>query len=106
MAAAPDTGKQYLIDRGTGVVTEVAPGQPVVIIKDSPPPSESPLIQATDANGNPLKIDLSTFFKLEEHKAKMESDKESHEARMEIGKAFKDLLSKASTAVGRMQEEG
>lgn len=98
--------KQFLIDKGSGSITEVQPGQPVVIIRESAPPSsQAPMIQAVGPDGNPLIIDLSSYFKLEEHKAKIVRDTEVHDAKMDLFKGFKDLVSKATKAAGHMAEE-
>jgi len=102
----PVNTPQYLIDRATGKVESVTPGQPIVIIQERPQPQNAMTpIQLTDKDGNPMVIDLSTFIKLEEHRNKQRRDDESHEAKMEITKGFKDILTKASNAVSHMAEE-
>jgi len=99
-------GVQYLIDKTTGQVTQVQPGQPIVIQAASPQ-SQYPYtpIQMKDKDGNPMVLDLSTFIRLEEHRDKQRHDEESHETKQEIAKSFKDLISKASSAMGHMAEE-
>lgn len=102
---AQPNGRRFLIDKATGEMKEVAENQPIVIVRETAP-SQAPVFQLTDAQGNPLQIDFSTWVKLDEHKAKQERDKEMHEHKVEITKSFKDLLSKATRAVGHMGEEG
>lgn len=98
-------GVQYLIDKTTGQITQIQPGQPIVI--QTQPQQQSPYtpIQMKDKDGNPMVLDLSTFIRLEEHKDKQRRDEESHEVKMEIAKGFKDMLGKASTALGHVTEE-
>lgn len=97
----------YLIDKSTGEMKEVAPGQPVVIIKESAPAaSQFTPIQVTDKDGNPIVLDLATYIKLDEHRDKQRQQEEGHQTRMDIAKSFKELLLKASIALGHMGEEG
>jgi len=101
---ASQAATHYLIDKSTGEVKEVSGNQPVVIIREqAPQQSQAPMIQAVDPNGNPLVIDLATYFKLEEHKAKQRREEESHEVKMEISKGFKDLITKAATAFDKVK---
>lgn len=102
---ASNGGVQYLIDKATGQVQQVQPGQPIII--QSQPQQQSPYtpIQMKDKDGNPMVLDLSTFIRLEEHREKQRRDEESHEVKMEIAKGFKDMLGKASTALGHVSEE-
>ena len=99
-------GVQYLIDKATGQVTQVQPGQPIVI-QTQAPQSQYPYtpIEMKDKDGNPMVLDLSTFIRLEEHKDKQRRDQESHETKQEIAKSFKDLIGKATSALGHMAEE-
>jgi len=99
------SGMHYLIDKSTGVVTQVQPGQPIVI-QTQPQNSQYPYtpIQMKDKDGNDMILDISTFIRLEEHRDKQRREDESHETKQEIAKAFKDLVSKASNAVGHMVE--
>ncbi len=99
----PTSGSRFLIDKSTGKMEEVAPGQPVIIFRENNPntPQLNP-IQFTDKDGKPMVLDLSTFIKLEEHRDKQRRDDESHETKLEIAKAFKDMLKKAGTALGNM----
>lgn len=94
---------QYLIDRSSGEITEVKPGQPIVI-HTAQPQQQYPYapIQIKDKEGNPMVLDLSTFIRLEEHRDKQRRDDESHETKMGIAKSFKDLISKATSALGNM----
>jgi len=105
--AAGVSSSYHLIDKTTGQVTDVAPGQPVIIMRESAPASTSQLspIQVTDKDGKPMVLDLSTFIKLEEHRDKQRQDEEAHQTRVEIAQTFKDLLSKAATALSHMGEE-
>lgn len=104
-AASPSLVKQLLVDNRTGAVTEVAPGQPVIIIRESAPSPQSTPIQVTDRDGKPMVLDLSTFIKLEEHRDKQKRDEESHQTKIEIAKSFKDLLKHAQTAMSHMGEK-
>jgi len=98
--------KQYLIDQATGKVTEVTPGTPIIIqMTPQTGLSKETPIQLRDKDGNPIVLDISTFFKLEEHKQKMQHDDEVHDAKVEIAKGFKDLLNKAGKALTHMAEE-
>jgi len=103
---APSGSVQYLIDKATGQVTQVEPGHPI-IIQSAPPQSQYPYtpIEMKDKDGNPMVLDLSTFIRLEEHKDKQRRDQESHETKQEIAKSFKDLIGKATSALGHMAEE-
>jgi len=98
-------GVHYLIDNSTGQVTEVQPNQPIVI-QTQPHNAQYPYtpIQMKDKDGNDMILDISTFIRLEEHRDKQRREDESHETKQEIAKAFKDLVSKASNAVGHMVE--
>lgn len=101
-APQPSGGVQYLIDKNTGKVEQVQPGQPIII--QAQPQPYTP-IQMTDKDGNPIVLDLSTYIRLEEFKDKRRRDEESHETKQEIAKSFKDLISKATSALGHMAEE-
>jgi hypothetical protein len=105
-AQQPPGGDQYLVDKQTGQVTKVQPGQPIIIQTASPQPQYpyTP-IQMTDKNGNPMVLDLSTYIKLEEHRDKQRREDESHEAKIEITKGFKDLLDKAGRALLHVAKE-
>ena len=105
-APAQPSGIQYLIDKSTGQVTQVQPGQPIVI-QAAPPQQQYPYtpIQMTDKDGKPMVLDLSTFIRLEEHRDKQRRDQETHEVKLEIAKGFKEMLGKASTALGHVTEE-
>jgi len=98
--------KTILIDKATGTQQEVAAGMPIIIYQDRPvAQSQSPMIAMKDKDGKDVVFDIETYFRMEDHKAKKERDAESHEAKMEIVKGFKDLLSKAGNALGNMNEE-
>lgn len=103
--AVPAGGVQYLVDKQTGQVTQVQPGQPIVI-QASPPQPQYPYtpIEMKDKDGNPMVLDLSTFIRLEEHKDKQRRDQETHETKQEIAKSFKDLIGKATSALGHIAE--
>jgi len=98
-------GVQYLIDKTTGQVTQVQPGQPIVIQTQQPQQTPYTPIQMKDKDGNPMVLDLSTFIRLEEHKDKQRRDEDSHQVKMDIAKGFKEMLGKASTALGHVSEE-
>lgn len=104
-AASLSPVKHMLYDNRTGEVREVAPGQPVIIIRESTPVSQATPIQVTDKDGRPMVLDLTTFIKLEEHREKQRQNQESHETKMEIAKGFKDMLNKAGKALSHMAEE-
>ena len=50
-------------------------------------------------------LDISTFFRLEEHREKQRRDEESHQVKMDIAKTFKDALNKAGKALANMGEK-
>lgn len=103
---AGNNSNYRLIDKRTGTVEEVAAGQPVIIMRESAPaPSQMTPIQINDKDGNPMVLDISTWFKLEEHRDKQRRDDESHQTKMDIAKGFKDLVGAAQKALGRMGEE-
>lgn len=104
--AATGGGIQYLVDKATGQVTQVQPGQPIVIQAQAPQ-QQYPYtpIEMKDKDGNPMVLDLSTFIRLEEHKDKQRREQESHETKQEIVKSFKDLIGKATSAMGHMAED-
>lgn len=97
---------QYLIDGKTGALTEVKPGQPIIIKMESAPASQATPIHLTDKDGNPMIMDLSTLIRLEDHRDQQKRDQESHDTKMEIAKTFKELLEKAGKAMSHMAEEG
>ena len=99
------SGSHYLVNDKTGAVTEVAPGQPVVIIRESSNPQSTP-IQVNDKDGNPMVLDLATYFKLEEHREGQRREEQSHQTKMEIATSFKELLTKAGTAFSHTLEGG
>ena len=103
-AAAVEKSKSYVWDRSTGEVKEVAAGEPIILGGLGPQPSTSPTIQFQDPSGNPFTLDLSTYFKLEEHKAKVKREEESHEVKMEIASGVKDIVLKAGRAFARMED--
>lgn len=104
-ATNPNQVRQLLVDKQTGEVKEVAPGQPVIIIRENAPASQLTPIQVTDRDGKPMILDLSTFIKLEEHKDKQRRDEDSHETKIGIAKGFKDLLKAATKAAAHMADE-
>ncbi len=97
--------KTVLVDKRTGETTEVAPGAPVIIIRESAAQSQMTPITIKDKDGNPMVLDLSTWFRLEEHKDKQRRDEESHQVKMDIAKTFKDALNKAGKALANMGEK-
>ena len=102
-AAGIQPATQYLIDKATGTVSQIAAGQPIIIQAAAPQSQLSP-IQVTDKDGNPMVLDLSTFIRLEEHKEKQKREDESHQLKLEIAKGFKDLLKNAQSAMSHMGE--
>ena len=103
-APAVEKSKSYVWDRSTGEVKEVAPGEPIILGGLGTQQSQTPVIQFNDPSGKPFTLDLSTYFKLEEHKAKIARDEESHEVKMEIAKGVKDIITKAGRAFARMED--
>jgi len=101
-AASPS--KQILYDKRTGEVTEVAPGQPVIIMRENAAVSQATPIQVKDKDGNPMVLDLSTYIRLEEHKEKQRRDEDSHQVKMDIAKTFKEALNRAGKALANMGE--
>jgi len=101
---AVSPSRQMLYDKRTGEVTEVAPGQPVIIMRENTSVSQSTPIQVKDKDGNPMVLDLSTYIKLEEHKEKQRRDEDSHQVKMDIAKTFKEALNKAGKALANMGE--
>lgn len=104
-APDPNPVKHLLVDKQTGEIKEAIPGQPIIIIRESTPVSQTTPIQVTDRDGKPMVLDLATFIKLEEHRDKQRQDQDSHETKIEIAKSFKDLLNKAGKALTHMAEE-
>lgn len=102
---AAATVKSVLVDNRTGQMTEIAPGQPIVIRQESAPVSQATPIQMKDKDGNPMVLDLSTYIRLEEHREKLRHDDESHQVKMEIAKGFKQFLNNAQNALSHMKEE-
>jgi len=96
--------RQMLYDKRTGEVTEVAPGQPVIIMRENAAVSQATPIQVKDKDGNPMVLDLSTYIRLEEHKEKQRRDEDSHQVKMDIAKTFKEALNKAGKALANMGE--
>lgn len=96
--------KHIIVDKATGKMETVEPGS-IIFLPQPTQASQPTPIQVKDKDGNPMVLDLSTFIKLEEHRDKQRRDEESHEIRMDLAKGFKDLLGKASTALGHAAEE-
>jgi hypothetical protein len=107
-APSPQQAVTRLVDSRTGAITEVAPNQPIIIVREVPAINTqqplAPVLQAKDAQGNLMTIDMSTFFVLEEHKADMERKQESHKMKVELTKTVKDLLVQATTAFANMKK--
>lgn len=104
--APASQGKTFIYDRATGKLEEAEAGKPIVIYQQPPAPAAgNPVIPFMSPDGKPFTLDLTTYFKLEEHKAKMEADKESHDLKVGLGKEVKDLISKAVKAFANMGEE-
>ncbi len=97
--------KQVLVDNKTGEIREVAPGQPIVIVKETAPVSQSTPLRLKDKDGNDMVLDISTYFQLEEHREKIRREDESHQTKMDIAKGFKELLKNAQSALSHMGEE-
>ena len=96
-------GKQYLIDKSTGEIQEIAPGQPIVL---KPAPQNPYVPIQLDKDGNPaVPPNLDTWLRLEDFKAEQQRKQESHENKVELAKGFKDLLKAASRAASRVGEE-
>jgi len=98
--------RQVLVDNKTGEIKEVAPGQPIVIVRESAPVSQTTPLRLKDKDGNDMVLDISTYFQLEEHREKIRREDESHQTKMEIAKGFKELLKNAQSALSHMGEEG
>ena len=94
---------RYLVDKASGLVTPITGNEPIII--QASPAQAPPVIQFKDKDGNPLTLDISTYFQLEEHKAKMEREKDSHEVKMEISKAAKDFLKNAAEVAQKMAQK-
>ena len=106
--AITGSATQWIVDKATGEVKPWQPGQaPVIMFQQPQQQSQYPYtpIEMKDKDGNPMILDLSTFIRLEEHKDKQRHDQESHETKQEIAKSFKDLIGKATSALGHMAEE-
>jgi hypothetical protein len=104
---SPEREKTFFLDEH-GQVSELKPGQPVVIYRDRVPRGESdsrPVIQMKSPDGSPFTLDLATYFQLEDHKAKNEREKDSHEVKMEVAKGVKDVVEKFGRAAARLYEE-
>jgi hypothetical protein len=101
--------KYIMVDRATGQTQEVAPGAPIIIQAPQQPAAQNsmaPVIQMLDSSGQPIKLDLASYFRLEEHKADMEQRKQSHESKMELTKQVKDVLGKIGAAAVKFAGEG
>ncbi len=96
--------KSYIYDRASGEMKEIEPGQPIILGGAGPQPSNSPVIQFQDPEGKPFTLDLGIYFKLEDHKAKIRREDESHNVKMEIASGVKDIVLKAGRAFARMED--
>ena len=95
---------QWIYDKATGKVESWQPGQPPVVIFQQPQSLQIPI--QVDEHGNPrVPPNLDTWFKLEDWKREDHRKQESHETKQEIAKSFKDLIGKATSALGHMAEE-
>lgn len=100
--------EHYMVDKATGIVEKLNPGQPIIIVQQpspqQPSPQQSTPIQLMGADGKPIVMDLNTYIHLEEFKGEEHRKEESHKTKQEIAMAFKELLKKASTAAEHMIE--
>jgi len=104
-------GKTWIYDRATGKLEEADPTKPVIIYQNSPQQASNVLLPFTGADGKPINLTLpalgqylQTLFHIQDHQAKMEADKESHDLKVGLGKEIKDLISKAGKAFANMEE--
>lgn len=82
--------RQMLIDRNTGKIEEVQPGNPIIIqTMPAASQSQSVPIQIKDKDGNPMVFDIETLFRLEDHRDKGRREEESHQTRMDIAKGYR-----------------
>lgn len=100
----PPVGRHWLYDKATGKVEEVTADQPIIIAAQPAQQPQSPMISFQDPQGNPFTLDLSTYFKLEDHKNKVRREDEAHDVKIEIAKGAKDLVEKATRAFARMED--
>lgn len=101
----PDGQPKYILINADGSTQEWKPGD-AIPVRAAQVPSAPSVIQFKDAQGNLGTLDISTYFTLEEHKAKMSRDKESHDMRMDIGKQAKDFLTKGARVLERRMGGG
>ncbi len=106
--AAKSTGKTILIDRATGEKEEVNNDQPIIIFKNQPTAGNptAPVLQFKDKDGNPMTLDIDTYFRLEDHKIKREQEQQKHEMSMDLIKTIKDLAAKGAKAAERIATRG
>jgi len=97
-------GKNYYVDQD-GNVKEVAPGMPIVIVKQAPATAAGTPVQLRDSQGNPYVMDIETLIKLEDHRSKQTHDEEKHKVGMEIASQAKELVTKFGNALAHMAEE-
>lgn len=99
-------GKSYVYDKETGQMTEVSADAPVIIYGNQPRTSgDNPVIPFVSPDGKPFTLDLKTYFALEEHKQKMESQKASDDLKLGLGKELKKVITKATNAFAHMAGE-
>lgn len=100
----PAVTKNFLY-KEDGSMVEIEAGKPIIITQQSKPNNSGTMLNAITPDGKSIVIDIDSYFKLEDHKAKMEHDKESHDMKMDIGKGLKDLVTKGVKALGNMSDE-
>lgn len=96
----PDGQSRYIVINADGSTQEWKPGD-AIPFRTAQAPAVAPVVQFKDPQGNPMTLDLSTYFRLDEHKAKMDREKESHDVKMDIGKQAKDFLAKGAKVLER-----
>ncbi len=112
--AALQPPKRYVIDSNTGTARELGPDEPLVIIKKEPapaPPVTLPVqptasLRIPSADGQPDTVvsaaQLDLYLRINDWREDNRRKEESHQARMQITDAFKDLLKKAPAALDKM----
>ena len=91
---------QYLIDKQTGQMQQIQPGQPI-IIQTAP---QNPYIPIQmDKDGNPVvPPNFETWLRLEDFKGEQQRKKESQDIKIDIAKGLKEVVKNLAGALSEM----
>jgi hypothetical protein len=109
-APAPQGDRQLAVTKNylykeDGSMVEIEAGKPIIIHEAAKNSGSTSMLNAVTPDGKSIVIDIDSYFKLEDHKAKIQREQESHEMKMDFMKTVKDFASKGVKALGHMTPE-